>query len=218
MAPLAVLFDFDGVLADTENIHVAAWQRTFATLGWEMSDETCARAMEMDDRAFLAEVFATHKIEGGDVEGWVCRKQVLTITMLNDSPRVFPGVHALVRALRSRVRLAVVSTTWRANITAVLSAAQLSDDFEVIVGKEDVTCSKPDPEPYTLAVARLGIDPGQAVALEDTAAGLHAARGAGVRAIAVGHRQPRGDWCGESEFIASVAHTQELLALLGLAG
>lgn len=218
MAPIALLFDFDGVLADTENIHVAAWQRTFATLGWEMSDEVCARAMEMDDRAFLAEVFATRKIEGGDVEGWVCRKQVLTMTMLNDSPRVFPGVHALVRALRSRVRLAVVSTTWRANITTVLSAAGLSDDFEVIVGKEDVTRAKPDPEPYTLALARLGIDPGQAVALEDTATGLRSARGAGVRAIAVGHRQPRGDWYAEAEFIASVAHTQELLALLGLAG
>ena len=66
--PRALLFDFDGVMADTENIHVAAWQRTFADLGWEVPDEVCARAAEQDDREFLAAIFAEKKIEGGDVE------------------------------------------------------------------------------------------------------------------------------------------------------
>lgn len=216
MPPLALLFDFDGVLADTENIHVAAWQRTFATLGWEMSDEVCARAMEVDDRVFLAEVFAERKVEGGDVEGWVRRKQSLTVTMLGDSPRVYPGVHALVHAVKGKARLGVVSTTWRQNILTVLNAAQPSDDFEVIVGKEDVVRTKPDPEAYTLALKRLGLESGSAVALEDTATGLSAARGAGLRAIAIGHRLNRGDWCAQVDFVADLSQTQTLLELLSL--
>ena len=111
MPPKAVLFDFDGVLADTENIHVAAWQRTFADLGWVVPDEDCARAAEVDDRVFLAEIFDRRKIEGGDVEGWVRRKQRLTAAMLADSPRLYPGAAELVRRLSGRVRLGLVSTT-----------------------------------------------------------------------------------------------------------
>src|SRR4051812_31493956 len=105
----AVLFDFDGVMADTENIHVAAWQRTFADLGWEVADEACAGSAEEDDRAFLARIFAEREVEGGNVGGWVLRKQELTRAMLRDSPRLYPGVSPLIRKLRGRVRLAVVT-------------------------------------------------------------------------------------------------------------
>ena len=86
MRPRAVLFDFDGVLADTENVHVAAWQRTFGLMGWLEADEACARAAEIDDRAFCAEVFARRKLEGGDVEGWSRRKQELAVRMLACMP------------------------------------------------------------------------------------------------------------------------------------
>src|SRR4051812_47090639 len=111
----AVCFDFDGVIADTENVHVAAWQRTLARFGWEAPDDLCARAMEEDDRVFLAAIFARRKIEGGDVEGWVRRKQELTVALLGESPRLYPGVAELVRSLQGRARLAVVTTTWREN-------------------------------------------------------------------------------------------------------
>src|SRR5437588_11468562 len=108
----ALLLDFDGVMADTENIHIAAWQRTFAELGWEMADEVCARAAEEDDRLFLASIFAERKIEGGDLDGWVRKKQELTIALLLDSPRLYPGVTELVRAVHGRPRLAGVTGTW----------------------------------------------------------------------------------------------------------
>jgi len=216
MPPLALLFDFDGVLADTENIHVAAWQRTFASLGWEVSDAACARAMEVDDRVFLAEVFAQRKVEGGDVDGWVRRKQVLTIAMIGDSPRVYPGVAALVQTLRGRVRLGVVSTTWRENIQRVLESAGLAPAFEVIVGKEDVVNVKPDPEAYTLALEQLGVGPSDAIAIEDSAIGLRAAEGAGLRTIAVGHRRAQGDWTGSADFVADLSQTAAILELLGL--
>lgn len=216
MPPLAVFFDFDGVIADTENLHIAAWQRTLAALGWEATDETCSRAVEIDDRAFLTEVFATRKIEGGDVEGWVLRKQRLTVALLSESPRLYPGIAELVGKLRGKVRLAVVSTTWRENIETVLKSSGLADAFETIVGKEDVGAAKPDPEGYRRALERLGVEASAVVALEDSATGLAAARGAGIRTLAIGHRLPRGDWHGTSEYLESTAEVDKMIASLGL--
>ena len=64
MPPKAILFDFDGVIADTGNHHIAAWQRTLAVMGWQIADEVAARSAEIDDREFLAELFAERGING----------------------------------------------------------------------------------------------------------------------------------------------------------
>lgn len=216
MPTRAVLFDFDGVIADTENIHVAAWQRTLARLGWELPDEVAARAVEVDDRKFLLDLFTRRKIEQGDVEGWVRSKQELTAAMLANSPRLYPGVVALVRALAGRVPLAVVSTTWKENINIVLKVAGLVDLFQAVVGKEDVTLVKPEPDGYRLALERLGLAAEDAIALEDSATGLAAARSAGLNTLAVGHRQPRGDWVGSSDFVEDLTNLPKVMALIGL--
>ncbi len=218
MPPRALLLDFDGLIADTGNAHVAAWQRTFGSMGWEVSDEVCARSVEVDDRAFLTEVFEARAIRGGDVQGWVARKQELTLAMLTDAPRVYPGLAALVGRVKAMgaVKLAVVSTTWRANIVTVLKAADLYPAFNLIVGKEDVSAVKPDPEAYRLAVRSLGLKPADAVALEDSTPGLASARAAGVRAVAVGHRHGSGAWVGKHDFLADLRDTDAVLAALGL--
>ena len=186
------MLDFDGVIADTENIHVAAWQRTLAAMGWEVSDEASARAVEVDDHSFLGDLFASRGVSGADLAGWVRRKQALTASMMADSPRLYPGVPALIRALRGRVRLAVVTTTWRENVAIVLRAMNLSGSVELVVGKEDVRSFKPDPECYREALARLGVSADDAVALEDSPSGVAAARGAGVRVLAIGTPSPPG--------------------------
>jgi beta-phosphoglucomutase len=217
MPTRAVLFDFDGVIADTENVHVAAWQRTFGVMGWIEADETCARAAEIDDRAFVAEVFERRKIEGGNVEGWVARKQELTLQLLADSPRVYPGIVRLIERLKGKVRLGVVTTTWRGNVEAVLKAAGLLGAFEVVVAKEDVTVPKPDPEGYRLALAKLDLPPGDVVALEDSPTGLAAAKAAGLRVIAVGHRRPSGEWSSDSTFLADLTEPDRVLPSLGIA-
>jgi HAD superfamily hydrolase (TIGR01509 family) len=212
----ALLFDFDGVLADTENVHVAAWQRTFAELGWEVSDEVCARAAEEDDRAFLASLFAERGITSADIAGWVLRKQSLAFSLLNDAPRLYPGVAPLAHAVRGKVRLAVVTGTWRSNVEVVLRASGLAPAFELIVAKEDVAAVKPAPDGYRLALERLGLPPAAAVALEDSPSGVAAAIGAGVRCVAVGHRRSPGDWIGSAVYVADLVETARVLRVLGL--
>lgn len=215
MPTLAVLFDFDGVIADTENIHVAAWQRTFGLMGWNESDESCAKAGELDDRAFVAEVFARRKLDGGDVEGWVARKQALAVRLLADSPRVYPGVVGLIEALRGRVRLGIVTTTWRANVEAVLGASGLLASFEFLIAKEDVSVTKPDPEGYRLALERLALPGSDVVALEDSPTGLASATGAGLRVVAVGHRRGPGPWTENAAYLVSLADQAAAITAIG---
>ncbi len=216
MVPRALLFDFDGVIADTENHHVAAWQRTFGLLGWLVPDEICARAAEQDDRTFLANLFEEKSIEDADIDGWIARKQEITLALLTDSPRVYPGVAALVSRLNRRVKLAVVTTTWRDNVMTVLNGAGLASAFSLIVAKEDTPLRKPDPAPYRIAVERLGVAPNEAIALEDSPGGLASAMGAGVRAVAVGHRRPPGPWTGSFPFVSDFCDTEAVISLLDL--
>lgn len=217
MAISAVLFDFDGVLADTENVHVVAWERTFALMGWSVPPDICARAAEQDDREFLRNLFANHDIADGAVDGWVSRKQEITRAILAENPWIFPGVPALIDRLhRGSLRLAVVSTTWRANIEAALASHGLLDAFEQIVAKEDVHQTKPNPEAYQLAMARLDLPAHRVIALEDSPSGLSAARDAGISVVAVGHRRPWGDWTAGSLFLPDLEDLPRALRALGL--
>lgn len=216
MTPKAVLFDFDGVIADTENHHVAAWQRTLTAMGWLIADELAVRAAEVDDREFLTDLFTTRDVPVDRVNDWLARKQAVTVQLLRYSPRVYPGVVELVEALRGRkARLAVVTGTWRANVQAVLEASGLAGSFDLVVAKEDVTAQKPDPAPYLLALKKLRLAPRSAVAIEDSPTGLASAGAAGIRRIAVGHRRPLGDWAEDATFVESLEPTAELLERLG---
>jgi HAD superfamily hydrolase (TIGR01509 family) len=216
MPVTAVLFDFDGVLADTENAHVVAWERTFARMGWAVPPEACARAAEVDDRDFLRDLFAERKIADGAVAGWVERKQVLTRGLLADAPWVYPGVPALLEGLRrGGTRLAVVSGTWRENVEAVLGPLGLRPAFELVVGKEDVERPKPDPQAYLVALERLKLPAAQVVALEDSPTGIAAARAAGVPVVAVGHRRPPGDWTEGALYLPDLEDLPRALRALG---
>jgi HAD superfamily hydrolase (TIGR01509 family) len=216
MPPRVVLFDFDGVIADTENHHIAAWQRTLLALGWEIPDDVASRSAEVDDRDFVRELFQSRGIQHADIEGWTRKKQILTVSLLSAAPRIYPGVIELVASLRGRVRLAVVSGTWRENIEAVLTHRCLAGEFELIVGKEDVKAVKPHPDAYLLALRKLGISPAEAVAIEDSPSGLTAARDAGILTVAVGHRREFGEWVGGSVYFTGLEPVSGLLRHLEL--
>jgi beta-phosphoglucomutase len=215
MALKAVLFDFDGVLADTENHHIAAWQRTLAALGWQITDEVAARSAEVDDEVFAAELFAKRGIPSAAVDDWVRKKQQLTVQLMASAPRVYPGAVELVRALEGRVRLAVVANTWRENVKAVLDAAGIAGAFETVIAKDDAAVAKSDLGPYLRALKRLRLAARSAAALEDSPAGLTSARAAGLRTIAVGHRRAHGDWVGDAPFVVSLNPIERVLEHLG---
>ncbi len=214
--PRAVLFDFDGVLADTENVHVAAWERTFARMGLEIAPEICARSAEQDDRSFLAMTLGGLSISDGDIEGWVTHKQSIARSLLADTPRLYAGAAELLTTLQGRVRMAVVSGTCRENVSIVLRAVGLEGVFELIAGKEDSRLQKPQPEAYRVALSRLGVVADEAVALEDSPIGLASARAAGIRVIAVGHRREAGEWSEGVDSLPDLSDLKAAVLALGL--
>jgi HAD superfamily hydrolase (TIGR01509 family) len=207
----AVFFDFDGVIADTENVHVAAWERAFASMGWDVAPEVCARAAEEDDHHFLKSLFAEHGIADGDISGWIEKKQAMTLKMLRAYPRNYAGFTELVGALRDRYQLGVVTGTWRANVETVLSACGLETAFRRIVGKEDVKATKPDGEAYRLAHQSFGVKASEALALEDSPTGVQAAKAAGIHVIAIGHRREAGRWSEGIPYVRRLSEWPEIV-------
>jgi HAD superfamily hydrolase (TIGR01509 family) len=146
----------------------------------------------------------------------VRRKQELSIAMLRDWPPLYPGVPALLEALGKACKSAVVTTTWRANVEAVLRPSGLWDCFGCCISKEDVKAQKPAPEAYLLALERMKVTASKAVAVEDSPTGIQAARAAGIRVIAVGHRRADGDWCEGSPFVDGFEDLPRVLQALGM--
>lgn len=213
--PDAVFFDFDGVIADTENIHIAAWEETLVEIGWELDDVDCSPAASIDDRVFFAEFLASRGVTDGDIEGWTARKQRRTIAALSRDPRIFPGVVEIVRSLYDIVPLAIVTGTWRENVETALRKAGILDAFLLIVAKDDVERPKPAPDCYRLALSRLGVASYRAAAIEDSITGYDSATAAGMRCYLVGERVPAEDRPPGARVLESLADYRRVLRTLG---
>ena len=201
--PHAAFFDFDGVLADAQNVHVAAWERTFHRMGLNTPPLVCAQGADQADRPFLVEVLRDHDIQKADLDGWVAYKQDLTRAMLSAAPRLYLGVTTMLHALRELGwKLAVVSSGRRDDVSAALESAGLLGEFAWIAGREDAPHDRPDPTGHLQALEHLHVDPKRAVTLEASPVGIQAGRAAGIRAIAVGHRSPPGDWTQDASYLS----------------
>jgi beta-phosphoglucomutase len=197
---LAVIFDFDGVIVDTEPLHYAAFQRLLEPLGlgfsWEQYVETY---MGFDDRDAFIEAFK--ESDGGlpaaELQALIERKASLFQEIIRDGICAYPGVVNLIRQIHdSRTPLAICSGALRSDIEPILETLGIADCFDVIVTAEDVARSKPDPECYRMAHTRLNtyhslnLPAQQVLAIEDTPAGISAAKGAGLQVLAVTNSYP----------------------------
>lgn len=192
MAIAAVIFDCDGVLADTEPLHLAAFNRVLAPLGIVISEEEYGAAyLGFDDRDAFAHVLGHHGHEASPdtIQRLVLAKAAIFPSILQRDCRIYDGVRDFIRSLESVPR-AVASGARREEVAIVLHAAGLSDAIGVVVTMEDVVAGKPAPEPFLTALARLNrggttIRPADCLVVEDSVLGVEAARRAGMRCLAV---------------------------------
>jgi beta-phosphoglucomutase len=198
----AVIFDCDGILVDTEPLHYRAFQEVLRPLGLGFDyDRYLDRYIGFDDRDAFAEAFkeAGRVLDGGTLEELIHRKEK-ALQAIIDSGAVssFPGVTELVTELAAgAVPLAVASGALRSEVQAFVTVLGLSGAFSVVVAADDVASSKPDPETYLKALDGLQrgsgnavMRPQQCVAIEDTPAGIQAARTAGIRVVGVTNSFP----------------------------
>jgi beta-phosphoglucomutase len=185
----AVIFDFDGVIADTERAHLRAFQAAFQPHGWTLEDaEYFETYLGYDDRA-VVERFVRHRQlpSAPDVLEAVLDAKIRAYEALlaDGSAVLMPSAPACITHLAAKVPLAIASGARREEILWILERAGLASAFRAIVGADDVAEGKPSPAPYLEAARRLGVHPASAVAIEDSVWGLVSARGAGLRTIGV---------------------------------
>lgn len=180
----AILFDFNGVIVNDEPQHCEALIATLAGYGYELDREGYYRDyLGFDDRECFRFSFGRMGTPLTDalLHQAIERKAELYRQAIHQSLELVPGAAEFVPAAAASCRLAVVSGALRREVELVLGTADLRRHFEVIVAAEDVSACKPSPEGYRAALARLALDPGQCVVIEDSLAGLEAARAAGLR-------------------------------------
>lgn len=221
----AVIFDFDGILADTERLHWRAFQEVLAPVGLRFSwEEYVAAFIGSDDRDAFRGAYrgAGLALPPAKLEGLIRRKAAAFAGLARAADNVlYPGAAELVHACAAAGwRLAICSGARREDIETVLGGSDLLGRFRVVVTAEDVAVSKPDPESYHRAVRELGIRPAECIVVEDTPAGIAAARGAGLRVIGVTTTHAAKDLDGADRIVPSISHlSHEMLAsVLGAAG
>ena len=189
-----VIFDFDGVIADTERLHLRAFQEVFRERGWQLDEQVYFdRYLGYDDVGLVEAFDRECRLNQSDeaLAQLVREKTRLFAAYVDAGDVLFPAARACIGRLASTYRLGIASGALKAEITAILGAAGLLPHCPIIVAADDVTSCKPAPEPYLKAAAALDVSPDQCVAIEDSPAGLSAARTAGMRTIGLTTTAPR---------------------------
>jgi beta-phosphoglucomutase len=191
----AVIFDFDGVLANSEPLHFRAFRDVAADHGLTLTEAAYySRYLGFDDvGAFKAMADdAGMPLNEAQVDALVRQKAVHLEALEHHASVLFPGAREAIQRMAGFGPIAIASGALRAEIVRVLEREQLHEFFPVLVSAEDTPASKPDPAPYARAVALLAaahadLLPGECVAVEDSRWGLQSAKTAGLHTIAITH-------------------------------
>lgn len=201
MYPKAVIFDFDGVIVDTEPIHYRSFQKLLEPLGLGYSwEEYTDRYMGFDDRDAFREVFRLRKRELDEhyLQELISLKASYFEGVVEQGVTAYPGVLKLVEELANKnVALAISSGALRSDIMPILNRLKINSYFKHIVTADDVSQSKPDPACYLMAkqllinsFPEITNDPSLMYAIEDTPAGIQSAKGADLKVIATTNSYP----------------------------
>ncbi len=192
----AIVFDFDGVIANSEPLHFAAFRDILAEEDLSLAErDYYARYLGYDDvRAFQA-IGADRSVAWtpAAIGALVSRKAIRLEALERDMSMLFPGAAAAIRRAAAAMPIAIASGARGAEIRRVLEREDLSGCFTAVVAAEDSPASKPAPDPYLRALALLApafdgsLDASECVAIEDSRWGLESARAAGLRTVAVTH-------------------------------
>ena len=179
----AVIFDLDGLLADTECLHCRAYQMALLEHGVELRDWDYAEHWVRYGKG-IADWIAMRGLEL-DPHALRLRKAQHYLDLLRSSLRPMEGALDLLELLHGRTKLALASSSYRDAIDGVLAGLGIRHFFKVIVSGLDVAHVKPAPDIFLKAARDLGVEPERCVVLEDAEKGVIAARLAGMRCIAV---------------------------------
>jgi beta-phosphoglucomutase-like phosphatase (HAD superfamily) len=205
------MFDFNGTLSHDEPLLLEIYQSIFARHGRTLSEEQYYS--QLAGRSEEAIIGTWLGVDGPLLASLVAERVGQYATRAADGSTVTPPLREALRYAADRVPVAIVSGAFRAEIEPVVAAAGIEGDLTAIVAADDVEEGKPHPEGYLLALRQLGVDAADAVAFEDTEAGIASAKAAGVRCVAVRGTLPDARLAAADELVdrIDVALVQRLV-------
>lgn len=186
----AVIFDMDGVIADTREFHLLAFQELGERHGVPMTADQFRGMFGLENSVFLPRMFGRPMApeESRRLADW---KEARYRELITGRVELLPGVRELIAWLVAEKRpLAVASSAPRPNVEQVLRTTGIEPYFAALLSSEDVTRHKPHPDVFLTAAARLGTAPERCWVIEDSLHGIEAAKAAGIPCIAVATTHP----------------------------
>ncbi|MEZ0542129.1 HAD family hydrolase [Fibrella arboris] len=183
----AVIFDMDGVIADTNPHHQIAWRKYYEQHGRTLSDaEFVEYVSGKHNRAILGHLFPDQAVDVADFDRLADEKEALFREIYAPDIVAVPGLVSFLQVLKEHgIKTAVATSAPVENLDFVMDALALRPYFDELLHEKLVTRPKPDPEIYLKAMAMLGVSPEESIVFEDSMTGVKAGRAAGARVVGV---------------------------------
>lgn len=186
----AVIWDMDGVLADTAPHHFLSWRETFARRGIEFTDADFKRGFGVRNDAIIKNVLGEQTTDA-EIEAIAQEKEQTFRGIIGNDVKPLSGAIELLRRLHDKgIKMAIASSTVAANIRLIVGSLDIEKYFGAIITGQDVTKGKPHPQVFLLAAQRLGAQPRNCIVFEDAVAGVQAAKSAGMYCVALTSTHP----------------------------
>ena len=213
----AVIWDMDGVIADTARYHLQAWQQTFRKRGVNFTEDDFKHRFGQRNDTIIRDAIG-ESISPDEVDTIAGEKEADYRRRVAQNLKPLPGVIALINSLTADgVKMAIASSAPPENIQLVTRGLGIDNRFQAIVWGREVTEGKPSPQAFLLAASKLGIEPRNCLVIEDALAGVTAAKQAGMKCLAVTNTHPRTS-LKEADLIVDTLEkvsTNGLVALFG---
>ncbi len=188
--PPAIIWDMDGILADTAPYHLAAWKAAFKKRGYEFTGEDFKGTFGQRND-FIIMDFLGEDVPEKEMADISREKEPLFRDSIRAGLKPLPGAMELIKSLKdNRSPMALASSAPAANIELVIKTLGIENVFQATASDNDVIKGKPDPQVFLLAAERLGVRPESCVVIEDAVAGVKAAKRAGMSCLAVTNTHP----------------------------
>ncbi len=190
-----IIFDFNGLIIDDEPLHCECFQRVLMDEEIKLTETDYWNIyLGFDDKGLFEAIFLRDgkSITPKKLKDLITKKNTLYLQLIKTKIKLFPGAVDFIRNVEQKFPLAIVSGALRSEIEAVLNNADLTTAFEFIVSADDTKKGKPDPEGFVIALSKLKkkhpeIRPENCLVLEDSLAGIIAAKRAGMKCVALTH-------------------------------
>jgi beta-phosphoglucomutase len=217
----AAIWDMDGTLVDTAELHFAAWKEVCRELGRDFGRADFAATFGRRNPEILRHLFGD-RFSPAEIDAIGDRKEELYRAAARRGVELLPGAGELMAGLQGAgFRQAIGSSAPRANLELILELTGIDRYLAAVVSAEDTTRGKPDPQVFLVAAKRLGVEPSSCVVFEDAPAGVEAARNGGMRCVAVNfvghHPEEVLRSAGADRVVRSLAEVdvQDILRLFG---